>query len=124
MHKLDDRTDVRDGRHPLEVPAGWEIAPCDADSARVCGAHAWQSDCLVFATNGTPHGTAMCNHPQYIGKCGACGCLRCGGGFEIFASREKTGKPCGNRSGGYLKWDGARVCTLADNVDVLLRKRV
>ena len=38
--------------------AGWQIAGGDADDARVCGAHPWQSEYLVFA-NGDRYGTAM-----------------------------------------------------------------
>jgi hypothetical protein len=58
VHKVDDRTDVRDGHKPVRVPAGWEIAPGDAHDIRVCGAHPWQSYNLVFS-NGDSYGTAM-----------------------------------------------------------------
>ena len=37
--------------------AGWQIAGGDADDARVCGAHPWQSNYLVFADGGA-YGTA------------------------------------------------------------------
>jgi hypothetical protein len=66
-HKIDDRTLVRDGDKPSQVPAGWQIAVGDADDIRVCGAHPWQSHWLVFA-NGDFCGTAMCYDPPYIGK--------------------------------------------------------
>lgn len=72
-HKVDGRNLVKDGNRPLEVPAGWEVAPCDANSARVCGAHAWQSQWLVFA-NGDVFGTDMCHLPAYKGNWDACGC--------------------------------------------------
>ena len=72
-HKVDDRTVVQDSNQPLDVAAGWEVAPCDDDSVRVCGAHAWQSQCLVFA-NGHIYGTAICDHPPCKGKCDACEC--------------------------------------------------
>jgi hypothetical protein len=49
LHKVDDRTLVPDGTKPVHVPAGWDIAPGDADDMRVCGAHPWQSYYLVFA---------------------------------------------------------------------------
>jgi hypothetical protein len=65
-HKVDDRTCVRDGYKPVHVPSGWEIAPGDADDIRVCAAHPWQSDFLVFS-NGDLYGTAMCSDPSYIG---------------------------------------------------------
>ena len=60
-HKVDGRTLVCDGRQPVDVqnlvPAGWQIAYGSADDVRVCGAHPWQSSCLVFA-NGDLYGTA------------------------------------------------------------------
>ncbi len=58
-HKVDDSTIVDDGKEPLDVPAGWQIADGSADDVRVCAAHPWQSRCLVFA-NGDAYGTA-CN---------------------------------------------------------------
>ena len=48
--------------------AGWQIAGGDADDARVCGAHPWQSYYLVFA-DGYCYGTAMCYNPSYTGAC-------------------------------------------------------
>ncbi len=72
-HKVDGRTRVEDGKQPLELFAGWEVAPFDDDSVRVCGAHAWQSDWLVFAS-GHMCGTAICDNAPYIGECDACGC--------------------------------------------------
>ena len=67
MHRVDDRTKVADGDQPLDVPAGWQIADGSADDARVCGAHPWQSDCLVFA-DGVICGTAKCSSPSYKGN--------------------------------------------------------
>ncbi len=67
MHRVDDHTLVRDGEQPLDVPAGWQIADGSADDARVCGAHPWQSSCLVFA-NGDGYGTAAHNNPSYRGN--------------------------------------------------------
>jgi hypothetical protein len=55
-HKVDDHTLVEDGQKPVHVPAGWKIAPGDADDIRVCGAHPWQSDRLVFV-DGDHHRT-------------------------------------------------------------------
>ena len=40
------------------MPAGWDIAPGDADDMCVCGAHPWQSYYLVFADT-YACGTAM-----------------------------------------------------------------
>ena len=68
-HKVDDRhTIVKDGQQPLPVPAGWQIAEGNADDIRVCGAHPWQSNWLVFA-NGDIYGTAACHlFSSYIGE--------------------------------------------------------
>jgi hypothetical protein len=65
-HKVDDRTDVQDCDKPVHVPSGWEIAPHDADDIRVCGAHPWQSNWLVFA-NGNMYWTARHPNPIDIG---------------------------------------------------------
>ena len=48
--------------------AGWQIAGGDADDVRVCRAHPWQSEWLLFA-NGDAYGTAMCSIPSHIGAC-------------------------------------------------------
>ncbi len=65
-HKVDGSTSVNDGDEPLAVPAGWQIADGSADDVRVCGAHPWQSSCLVFA-NGDTYGTAA-GGSSYIGN--------------------------------------------------------
>jgi hypothetical protein len=65
--KVDDFTKIQDGKQPLPVPAGWQIADGNDDDARVCGAHPWQSNCLVFA-NGESYGTAACNFSFFIGE--------------------------------------------------------
>lgn len=51
-HKVDDRTLVSDGDERVPVPAGWQIADGNSNDARVCGAHPWQSNYLVFADGG------------------------------------------------------------------------
>jgi hypothetical protein len=66
-HKVDDSTLVKDGDQPLDVPVGWQIADGSADDVRVCAAHPWQSNCLVFA-NGDVYGTAACRNPSYRGN--------------------------------------------------------
>ena len=63
----DDRTIVYDGEPPLPVPAGWQIAEGNADDIRVCAAHPWQSDSLVFA-NGDLYGTPACWDSSHIGE--------------------------------------------------------
>jgi hypothetical protein len=71
MRRVGDCTVVGDGKQPLHVPAGWQIADGTADDIRVCGAHPWQSYWLVFA-NGDPCGTAACVSPSYIGDRSFC----------------------------------------------------
>ncbi len=66
-HKVDNSTRVQDGCQPVHVPAGWQIADGSADDVRVCGAHPWQSRCLIFA-NGDVCGTAASDAPSYIGN--------------------------------------------------------
>lgn len=66
VHKVDDRTLVQDGTKTVPMPAGWNIAPGDADDMRVCRAHPWQSYWLVFADTYI-YGTAMCSSSSYIG---------------------------------------------------------
>ena len=66
-HNVDYSTIVNDGKQPLPVPAGWQIAEGNADDIRVCGAHFWQSYSLVFA-NGYICGTAACPNPFLRGE--------------------------------------------------------
>ena len=67
FHKVDDSTIVYDGNQPVHVPAGWQIADGSADDVRVCGAHPWQSNCLVFA-NGDGYFTAKYSDPYDRGN--------------------------------------------------------
>jgi hypothetical protein len=63
-HKVDDRNgghDCKDGDVPVHVPAGWHIAPGDANDIRVCHAHYWQGWYLVFA-NGYAFYTKISYH--------------------------------------------------------------
>jgi hypothetical protein len=39
---------VNDGRVPVDVMPGFEIAPGEACDVEVANAHAWQSYCLIF----------------------------------------------------------------------------
>jgi hypothetical protein len=84
--KVDDRTHVKDGCGRLHVPGGWQIADGSADDVRVCGAHPWQSDCLVFA-NGEACGTAACTAASCIGNAHF---------LRLCASKEKNCKQIQN----------------------------
>ncbi len=110
--KFDDRTGHQHS-YPLPVPVGWQIADGNADDVRVCGAHAWQSNTLVFA-NGHAYGTAAHPDPSYLGA------TRAEKNILNFASRLKIGKKC---SGGHLQQDGKGVRTPIGYSDVLLRRR-
>jgi hypothetical protein len=55
-YKSVSREAVYDGHKPVHVPAGWQIATGDADDIRVCAAHWWQCQFLVFA-NGVAYWT-------------------------------------------------------------------
>jgi hypothetical protein len=116
-HKVDDRTLVRDGDKPSQVPAGWEIAVDDADSIRVCGAHPWQSLYLVFA-NGDDYGTAMCGNPPYIGKNSLLQYRK-----KLNFSRLKIGKKWGGSGALIQDAQGVRSKPGFNTVEVLLRRR-
>ena len=66
--KVDDRKLVEDGCQPVHVPAGWQIADGSADDVRVCGAHPWQSDSLVFTNSDAYHTAATAGNPSRIGN--------------------------------------------------------
>jgi hypothetical protein len=75
-HKVDDRAKVFESTlRSSQVPAGWQIAAGDADDVRVCCAHPWQSQHLVFAS-GDAYGTAACDDRSRIGACARSGCSR------------------------------------------------
>ncbi len=122
MHRVDDRTKVEDGSQPLDVPAGWQIADGSADDARVCGAHPWQSNSLVFA-NGDACGTALSS--SYRGDRSFC----CSWSLEKFtkiykiltALKLKSGKKVDRDN--YLVKEAQGVRTKYGYCDVLLRKR-
>jgi hypothetical protein len=65
-HKVDGTAIVHDGNQQCEVPDGWIIAVGDEDDIRVCGAHPWQVEWLLFE-NGFPYGTAACDDYRYKG---------------------------------------------------------
>jgi hypothetical protein len=57
LRKIDDTTVVRHDNKGLCIPAGWKVAPGDKQTARVCGAHAWQGDRLILSDD-YPYRTA------------------------------------------------------------------
>jgi hypothetical protein len=98
--------------------AGWQIADGDADDVRVCGAHPWQSNYLVFA-DGQACGTSMCSNPSWIGACARSGRGGDSKKNEIFASRPTTGK---KYSSGHLKQNAQGARSDGNYDDVLLRR--
>ena len=44
-----DRTVIEDGCTPVDIDAGFEVAPGDASDVEVANAHAWGSACLIFS---------------------------------------------------------------------------
>ena len=79
-HQVDRTAIVHDGNQQCEVPDGWIIAVGDEDDIRVCGAHPWQVEWLLFE-NGFPYGQPRvmtigmkvwdCNLPRWASVCNA-----------------------------------------------------
>jgi hypothetical protein len=83
-----------DGDHPVHVPEGWQIAPGDADDARVIGAHPWQTR-MMSCANGhyltnRGHGEGESN-VNYVLR-GACP-HRSDGKFKVYLTPENRKKP-------------------------------
>jgi hypothetical protein len=127
MHKIDDNTKVHDGLYiggpfKSQVPAGWQVAPGDADDLRACKNHPWQCSGLVFADGSLGFTCQSDNSKDRIGK-------------SICSSRVRFAEPCNanisfnmmtgqKQNGSILVCDGTTVRT--GNVgycDVLVRKR-
>ena len=49
FHNVDCREKVQDGRTLVDIGAGFEVAPGDANDVEVANAHPWGSDALVFS---------------------------------------------------------------------------
>ena len=77
-HQVDRTAIVHDGNQQCEVPDGCIIAVGDEDDIRVCGAHPWQVEWLLFE-NGFPYGQPRvmtigmkvcgCNLPRWASVC-------------------------------------------------------
>jgi hypothetical protein len=65
-HKVDGRAIVYDEDRQCEVSDGWIVEVGDDDDIRVCGAHPWQVEWLLFE-NGFPYGKAACDDSRYKG---------------------------------------------------------
>ena len=49
VHDVDGQTIIQDGDTPVDIDAGFEVAPGDASDIEVANAHAWGSRCLTFS---------------------------------------------------------------------------
>jgi hypothetical protein len=125
MHRVDDDSWVEDGQHPLDVPAGWQIAEGSADDARVCGSHPWQSEYLVFA-NGDACETAERRFFPRTGDCLASASVEKAHkntNYEnVSLLKLKSGR--NDRGGSYLVEEENGLRARYSDEDVLLRKRV
>jgi hypothetical protein len=53
---------MRDGQTPVDIDAGFEVAPGDANDIEVTNAHAWGSNSLIFSDG------AYCNTQVWIAQ--------------------------------------------------------
>ena len=49
VHDVDGQDYIHDGCTPVDIDAGFEVAPGDASDVEVANAHAWGSLCLIFS---------------------------------------------------------------------------
>ena len=49
VHDVDGQTVILDGDTPVDIDAGFEVAPGDASDIEVANAHAWGSGNLIFS---------------------------------------------------------------------------
>jgi hypothetical protein len=114
VHNVDSRDIIQDGDTPVDIEAGFEIAPGDASDIQAANAHTWGSRLIVFydgsiaatalniAVNRFRIGMSLI-HPK------AC--------LEIL---HKTGWRHGRDN---LVRDGAKVWAKDKDNDIFLRKR-
>ncbi len=105
---------IYDGRTPVDIDDGFEVAPGDASDVEVANAHTWGSAYLVFA-DGRHAATSLVitQVPDAMGIAQSCS-------SQLSTDTEKTGKKI---KASNLRRDGARVSTRYNYEDVLLRKR-
>jgi hypothetical protein len=64
---IDGRIYIADGPTPVDIPAGFEVAPGDASDIEVAGAHPWGSKCLIFSDGGYACSAEYILHPGLKG---------------------------------------------------------
>jgi len=126
-HKVDDRTEVRDGDKPVPVPSGWRIpyvstwpykGDIDEESIRFCSAHPWQSSSLVI---GTGQGDSECYYTAMYHDRSKIGSTRSPSKKINFSSRLKIGKRMDRgKSVSFLPYDAQGKRALYSDSDVLL----
>jgi hypothetical protein len=75
---------AHDGCTPVAIPAGYHVAPPDAEALHVCGAYPWQSSFLVFS-DGDIAGTSICGYGPSTGRWGAVE-----GSTEVFNTKNDS----------------------------------
>ena len=74
-HDVDGQTVIKDGKTPVVIDAGFEVAPGDASDVEVANAHAWGSGHLIFSNGAFAHSArsiaqqpmTMFKQPSYKG---------------------------------------------------------
>jgi hypothetical protein len=68
VHDVDEQTFIQDGRTPVGIDAGFEVAPGDASDIEVANAHAWGSNTLIFSNGeGAASAVLIARLPFYKG---------------------------------------------------------
>ena len=112
---VDGRDRLYDGATPVDIDAGFEIAPGDATGIRVVNAYAWGSWSLVFSDGSSAltskHASRWMGTPR---------CLQ--HKTRMFHDHLTAELGMRDRSGNFLVRDGDKVAAQDDQSDVLLRK--
>jgi hypothetical protein len=114
-HDVDGQTVITDGKTPVIIDAGFEVAPASDTGIEVANSRMWGCLGLVFS-DGAVAGSALNNAQHPSDKGTACSF------YELFHNlMSMSGKSEGS---GHLKVDSqGRVSAKNNYEDVLLRKR-
>jgi hypothetical protein len=68
VHDVDGQTVIQDGCTPVDIDAGFEVAPGDARDIEVANAHAWESGRLIFSDGAFAYSALhIAEYPSYKG---------------------------------------------------------
>ena len=68
VRDVDGQTHIRDGKTPVGIDAGFEVAPGDASDVEVANAHAWGRYGLIFSDGaGADTALSISENPSYKG---------------------------------------------------------